>query len=529
MAAAASPVLQDIIFKDDFGEHTLDVDRHGGDQAPAAPVPKPEVRGNFDLDDAVVDALPIPGTKVISAYNYGMSLWGQTAKIYTVLPTGERKEYFLKAVSLGDDGRVMIEGEYESLKAIHAVSPDFGPEPYAWGKFRKEEESTYFLLAEYREVGEQPPNPLRFTARLAELHQTSVSPTGKFGFHITTCHAKLPQITDCWEESWEVLYRKQLGHMVKLDEQKHGEWPEFQAVARLVLEKVIPRLLRPLQSEGRSIKPCLVHGDMWDENAATNMDTGEPFVFDAGSFYAHNEYEIGNWRAPRHRLSDKVYVKNYRRFYPVSEPEDDWDDRNLLYSLRYDLGAAILIPGCNLRQIVKDGMATLCKKFCPKELIAATEQMPLPSSLDFPIDDDWAELEEYNEKAGNSYQVDLLISPVEAGLTDRFKDDECEKERAEKTTIETMEHNLESSNCSNQPRSHGRDEENVKAMLGGTMDQKVDERSGESVLLKTDQITTSKDNGEKKKQKKKKKKKKKKKQKQKRRKQGPTDKRAAGE
>ncbi|WEW55099.1 hypothetical protein PRK78_000527 [Emydomyces testavorans] len=93
------------IFKDDFGEHTLDVDRHGGEQAPAVPVPKPEVRGNFQLDDAVVDgeadylkheALPIAGTKVASAYNYGMSLWGQTAKIYTVLPTGERKEYFLK-------------------------------------------------------------------------------------------------------------------------------------------------------------------------------------------------------------------------------------------------------------------------------------------------------------------------------------------------------------------------------------------------------------------------------------------------
>ena len=31
--------------------------------------------------------------------------------------------------------------------------------------------------------------------------------------------------------------------------------------------------------------------------------------------------------------------------------EDEWDDRNLLYSLRYDLGTAILIPGCNQRQV----------------------------------------------------------------------------------------------------------------------------------------------------------------------------------
>lgn len=27
------------------------------------------------------------------------------------------------------------------------------------------------------------------------------------------------------------------------------------------------------------------------------------------------------------------------------DKEEEWDDRNLLYSLRYDLGAAVLIPG----------------------------------------------------------------------------------------------------------------------------------------------------------------------------------------
>jgi hypothetical protein len=30
---------------------------------------------------------------------------------------------------------------------------------------------------------------------------------------------------------------------------------------------------------------------------------------------------------------------------------EDWDDRNLLYSLRFDFAAAILITGCNLRQV----------------------------------------------------------------------------------------------------------------------------------------------------------------------------------
>ena len=214
----------------------------------------------------------------------------------------------------------MIEGEFESLKAIHAVSPNFVPQPFAWGRYCQEGLDTYFLLTEFREVGEQPPDPIKFTARLAELHQRSMSPTGKFGFHITTCLAKLTQVTHTWEESWETLYRNQLAHQITMDEEKHGVWPEFQHVCRLTLEKVIPRLLRPLQSGGRSIKPCLVHGDLWDENTATDMNTGEPFVFDTGSMYAHNEYELGNWRAARHRLSKESYVSSYKRHFPVSEP-----------------------------------------------------------------------------------------------------------------------------------------------------------------------------------------------------------------
>lgn len=179
----------------------------------------------------------------------------------------------------------MTDGEFESLKAMHAVSPVFTPEVYAWGRYEKPEPEAYFLLAEFRDIGEQPPDPVIFTARLAELHKNSRSPTGKFGFHATTCHAKLTQITNCWEKSWAVLYKKQLGHMIKFDLEKNGYWPEFKVVCDLTLEKVISRLSEPLQAEGRSIKPCLIHGDLWDENTATDMNTGEPFTFDAGSMY----------------------------------------------------------------------------------------------------------------------------------------------------------------------------------------------------------------------------------------------------
>jgi protein-ribulosamine 3-kinase len=156
--------------------------------------------------------------------------------------------------------------------------------------------------------------------QLADLHLNSQSPTGKFGFHKTTCHNLITQATDFWHESWEVVYLKQLSHMIELDRKKSGHWPEFHHVCDLILEQVVPTLLRPLQSDGRTIKPCLVHGDLWDEKTATDMETGEPFIFDAASFYAHNEYEMGNWRGHKYKLSNKIFIRNYKRHFPVSEP-----------------------------------------------------------------------------------------------------------------------------------------------------------------------------------------------------------------
>lgn len=88
----------------------------------------------------------------------------------------------------------------------------------------------------------------------------------------------------------------------------------------MTLEKVVPRLLLPLQSKGRVLKPSLLHGDCWDGNTATDKNTGEAFVFDVCSFYGHNEYDTANWRTPRHRLSKSAYIENYKNLVPVSEP-----------------------------------------------------------------------------------------------------------------------------------------------------------------------------------------------------------------
>ena len=117
------------------------------------------------------------------------------------------------------------------------------------------------------------------------------------------------------------------------------------------MRKVVPRLLLPLQAQGRVLKPSLIHGDCWDGNTAIDATTGSALIFDACSFYGHNEYDIGNWRAPRHRLSNEAYIHSYQRHFPVSEPVEDWDARNRLYSLSFNMENILNIPGSKQHQV----------------------------------------------------------------------------------------------------------------------------------------------------------------------------------
>lgn len=186
-----------------------------------------------------------------------------------------------------DIGKHMLYSEFESMKSIHRLVPEFAPQPIAWGTYESIPE-THFLLSEYREMILEMPDPDRFAARLSALHQNSMSPNGKFGFHVTTHAGNLPQYTG-WEDSWEAFFAKSMRQALDLEIKAKGYDPEFDVLIPALFEKVIPRLLRPLESDGRSVKPSLVHGDLWFANSGIDSDSGEPLIFDACCFYAHNE------------------------------------------------------------------------------------------------------------------------------------------------------------------------------------------------------------------------------------------------
>jgi protein-ribulosamine 3-kinase len=58
-----------------------------------------------------------------------------------------------------------------------------------------------------------------------------------------------------------------------------------------IVNAVNPRLLGCLE-EGRVLRPSIIHGDLWEGNVGIVRETGKSILFDAGSYYGHNESKL---------------------------------------------------------------------------------------------------------------------------------------------------------------------------------------------------------------------------------------------
>lgn len=180
-----------------------------------------------------------------------------------------------------------MKGEFRSTSTIHSITPSFCPKPIACGTFQGDAE-THFYLCNFYDFTEGLPDPDSFCRQLATLHSQE-SPNGKFGFDCVTYNGNLPQ-DNTWFDSWEEFFANGLHHILRLREERAGPNAELDAVLPPLFDTIIPRLLRPLESNGRRVKPSLVHGDLWCGNASiVDEDTEEGIVYDPASFWAHNE------------------------------------------------------------------------------------------------------------------------------------------------------------------------------------------------------------------------------------------------
>lgn len=213
----------------------------------------------------------------------------------------------------------------------------------------------------------------------SRLHENTVSPNGKFGFQMTT--SQTTGLPNTWFDTWEEFFTTTFLGVVRLEQSIQGRSDELQQLTDETWAKVIPRLLRPMETNGRSVKPVLVHGDLWHGNTAVEINTGKTILFYCARFYGHDECEcspflkvegpridiepvdLGMWRAIRYQTNTS-HVRAYRRKTEPSPPVEEFDDRNALYALRNDLDASCSWPkNKRMRELAMQQMKRLLEKY----------------------------------------------------------------------------------------------------------------------------------------------------------------------
>jgi protein-ribulosamine 3-kinase len=183
----------------------------------------------------------------------------------------------------------MVSSEYIGARALYSVYPELVPEPIAWGTYKNHDE-VYFLLMRFYDLSGDIPDVSVFPPLLAKLQRRrqAKSKTGEFGFPIVTYGGRNPAIFPL-SKSWETTLTGCLEAVFAAEEQTHGADEALTRLREGMFRKVIPRLIRPLETEGRHIDPVLCHGDLWDGNVSVDTATGHPKMFDPTPLYAHKE------------------------------------------------------------------------------------------------------------------------------------------------------------------------------------------------------------------------------------------------
>ena len=268
----------------------------------------------------------------------GTHIIGYMLQIQSIRLLRNIKLTSLSKIATGDEGGARMSGEFASSTEIYRLMPTFIPKPVACGKLQQSTIDTTFFLCEHGRIQMAPIDTLLFTSYLADLHRRGTSDSGLFGFPVVTGNGGVFQNVPM-QLNWGAYFGSLLKCIQIHDTAVNGQWNELDHLIEKTISDVIPKLLGPLQTNGRSLTPCLIHGNIHGGNLGKDSNTGAYMVWDASCLYAHNEMELGPWR---YHKKMKGFIQPYLHSFPPSEPKEQFDDRNRLYSVRSFLNTSVV-------------------------------------------------------------------------------------------------------------------------------------------------------------------------------------------
>lgn len=92
-----------------------------------------------------------------------------------------------------------MKGAYEAEQSLYSYVPKVAPRPLAWGTYESDSD-TQLYMCEFMDMSGDIPSSRESVAAVVKLHLTTMgkSPTGQFGFHVTTHLGNVP-IGNSWD------------------------------------------------------------------------------------------------------------------------------------------------------------------------------------------------------------------------------------------------------------------------------------------------------------------------------------------
>ncbi|KAI0561151.1 Fructosamine/Ketosamine-3-kinase [Gracilaria domingensis] len=254
--------------------------------------------------------------KVTSMSRSGSSGWA----VMHMITTDKGKRLFAK---VSRENVEMFAGEKESLSAMFNTHTIRVPEVYHCGSLRGIEGSFIIMEAlDLYSVFDQA----RLGENLAKMHLAE--PTideakeGKFGFVVDNTLGPTPQ-PNGWMDDWVEFFReRRLRHQLMLTNDSN-----------LIRKgnELCSRLDELFEDVKGTIKPSILHGDLWSGNVNGVGKSAEPVIYDPASYYGHHEAEFGmSWCM---ELTTAFWT-SYRKFIPEAE---GFKTRRKLYQLYHYL------------------------------------------------------------------------------------------------------------------------------------------------------------------------------------------------
>ena len=224
------------------------------------------------------------------------------------------QDFFVKLNSA--DALDMFIAEAEGLQEIANSKTVRAPRPVCWGTAGE----SAWLVMEYLPLGGRGA-AAELGRQLAAMHRIEQD---EFGWQRGNTIGATPQIntrTRDWTEFWR---KHRLGFQLSLAAQ-HGYGGRLQQLGERLMDGF------PALFTGHSLRPALLHGDLWSGNFGI-LRTGEPVIFDPAVYFGDRETDLA--MTELFGGFGEAFYAAYRETYPL---DPGYSTRRSLYNLYHVL------------------------------------------------------------------------------------------------------------------------------------------------------------------------------------------------